>query len=333
MFHRVSIRVPSGTKATYLQLFSQVALFDTIAFPNLEDNSHLARWTLESKYVGCFPQHGGFVNFLDDFVGSCVNETSWADLKWSDYLHELPKKGSVLSRAARLFFGGISNVARTPGASRPAVLCIWACWEGWKWLWHFLAVLCLYISHRPPRATHVHCIALQEQCLGQQIPDSVKTNAEPHTSSSSTWWNQYSKKPSWILRHQEKLGQHNHINVTSMKNRRKTPQPFEAQTAPLAMPQTLVPCCLARSCLLRVMFWHDIVTTNDGHWCWQPTPIFKPLSLQTLEHQEHSSSRGAFRYFRTYFASSRHLWWFHSKIWWKSKFKALVARRFPESRT
>ena len=37
------------------------------------------------------------------------------------YLHELPKKGPVLSRAARLFFGGISNVARTPGASRPAV--------------------------------------------------------------------------------------------------------------------------------------------------------------------------------------------------------------------
>ena len=61
-FTAVSIRVPSGRKETYLQLFSQVALFDTIGFPPIwKTNSHLARWSLESKYVGCFPQRGGLV--------------------------------------------------------------------------------------------------------------------------------------------------------------------------------------------------------------------------------------------------------------------------------
>ena len=46
-FTAVSIRVPSGTKATYLQLFSQVALFDTIAFPQF--GRQLAPGTLDPR--------------------------------------------------------------------------------------------------------------------------------------------------------------------------------------------------------------------------------------------------------------------------------------------
>ena len=50
-------------------------------------------------------------------------------------------------------------------------------------------------------------------------------------------------------------GPKNSANTTismwlSMK-KRKSPQPFEAQTAPLALPQVLVRCCLAPSWLLR----------------------------------------------------------------------------------
>ena len=222
-FWHVSQQFPSGYHRVQRQPISSFLakwLFSIpLPSPNLEDNSHLARWTLESKYVGCFPQHGGFVNFLDDFVGSCVNETSWADLKWSDiYLHELPKKGPVLSLAPHLLFGGISDIARTPGPSRPAVPLHLGMLERLAMTVTFLGcALPVKLTqttkghtrplHRPPRtvASDHRSLTMSKQMLNP--------TRHPHLD---TWWNQYLKKKKLhgFWGHQEKLGQHNHINVT-----------------------------------------------------------------------------------------------------------------------
>ena len=167
----------------------------------------------------------------------------------------------MLSLAARLLFGGISDIARTPGASRPAVPLHLGMLGRLAMTVTFLGcALPVNLTqttkghtrplHRPPRT-----VALDHRSL----------NPTHHiTSSSSTWWNQYLKKTLHGFWGTKK----NWANTTmsmwlSMKNRRKTPQPFEGQTAPLAMPRTLVPCCLARSCLLR---WCLARHCHDKRW-------------------------------------------------------------------
>ena len=44
-----------GTNATRLQLLAKWLFSIPLLSPNLEDNSHLAGWSSESKYVSCFP--------------------------------------------------------------------------------------------------------------------------------------------------------------------------------------------------------------------------------------------------------------------------------------
>ena len=67
MFHSSFHQGTIGYKGNLSPAFSQVALFDTIAF--LQFGRQLAPGTLEPrvKIHGLLPQHGGFENFLDDF--------------------------------------------------------------------------------------------------------------------------------------------------------------------------------------------------------------------------------------------------------------------------
>ena len=68
----------------------------------------------------------------------------------------------------------------------------------------------------------------------------------------------------------QEFSQHNHINVT---------YPFEGQTAPLALPQVLVRCCLAPSWLLRRCLARDCHDKCGDSVL--PINFFK-LNLQTI---------------------------------------------------
>ena len=271
-FTAVSIRVPSGTKATYLQLLAKWLFSKPLLSPNLEDNSHLARWSLESKYMGCLPNME--VSRTSWMISSflVLMRHPWADLKWSDiYLHELPKKGSVLSLAARLLFGGISDIARTPCASRPAVPLHLGMLERLAMTVTFLGcALPVYLTQTTSQGPHTSTASPTKNCgLGPQIPDNVKTNAEPHTSYHIILFYMvksiFKKKTSWILTAPRKLG---------------PTQPYQCDLAWKTEEKHLshLRVKLHRWQCHRHWFhvfwhevgfygdvWHDIVTTNDGH--------------------------------------------------------------------
>ena len=97
--------------------------------PNLEDNSHLAGWSSESKYVSCFPNME--VSKISMISPKLCPLKSWVDLKrcqWSTSRRYF--RSALCCYSQRLLFGGNSYIARTPGASRPAVP---GCMKRWCW--------------------------------------------------------------------------------------------------------------------------------------------------------------------------------------------------------
>ena len=138
--------------------------------PNLEDNSHLAGWSSESKYVSCFPNmEVSKISMISPKL--CPRKImSWFEMMSVIYLKEILQKRPVLLLAARLLFGGNSYIARTPGAGRPAVPLhlghVGKAGYDYDISKYPLPCKCFacrsHIDYQP-RATHVHCIAHQEQ--------------------------------------------------------------------------------------------------------------------------------------------------------------------------
>ena len=190
----------------------------------------------------------------------------WADLKWSDiYLHELPKKGPVLSLAARLLFGGISYIARTPGPSRPAVPLHLGMLGRLEMTVTFLGcVLPVYLTqttkghtrplHHPPRTV----------ALDHRSPTMSKQMLNPTHHPLLHGEINILKNTSWILRAPRKIG---------------PTQPYQCDLAwkteekHLSHLRVKLHRWQCHRHWLHVVWhevvfygdvWHDIVTTNDG---------------------------------------------------------------------
>ena len=185
-----------GTNATRLQLLAKWLFSIPLLSPNLEDNSHLAGWSSQSKYVSCFPNmEVSKISMISPKL--CPRKImSWFEMMSVIYLKEILQNRPVLLLAARLLFGGNSHVARTPGASRPAVpshlgmLERLAMTMTYQNILFLASALPVYLTQTTSQGPHTSTASpTKNSGLGPRISGNVDTNYQAHTSSSSTWWN------------------------------------------------------------------------------------------------------------------------------------------------